>query len=37
MEREKNIVMEALNMKLIGLMMILKEMENLFMKMVNLI
>ena len=38
MEKEQNIIqMEILNMKVILLMMNMKEMENLFVKMVNII
>ena len=38
MEKEQNIIqMEILNMKVIGLMINQKEMENIFMKMVNII
>ena len=38
MEKEQNIIqMEILNMKVIGLMINLKEMENIFVKMVIII
>ena len=38
MEKEKNIIkMEILDMKVILLMVNMKEMENIFMKMVNII
>ena len=38
MEKEKNFIqMEILNMMVIGLMIQKKEMENIFMKMVNII